>query len=124
MFDSAATELIKKTLFSQMLYVGGFGLYIWMSVEVSCSARWQTSHCLPAEAPPCCCEVCPIAAGSAVLLWSPPRPAAESLCCSGLSRQRQAASAVGVYLSRDGLPWQRLAASAVGVYLSWGGLLQ
>ena len=81
-----------------MLCVGGFGLYIWMSVEVSCPARRQTSHCLPAEALPCCCEVRPIAAGSAVLLWSPPRPAVESLCCSGLPWQRQAASAVGVYL--------------------------
>ena len=122
MFDSAATELIKKAFFSQMLCVGGFGLYFWMFVEVSCPARRQTSHCLPAEAPPCCCEARPVGAGSAVLLLSPPRPAAESLCCSGLPRQRQAASAVGVYLSRDGLPWQRLAASAVGVYLSWGGL--
>ena len=53
---------------------------------------------------------------------SPPSPAVESLCCNGLPRQRQAASAVGVYLSRDGLPQQRLAASAMGVYLSWGGL--
>ena len=81
-----------------MLCVVGFGLYFWMFVEVSCPARRQTSHCLPAEAPPCCC-----AAGSAVLLWFLPRPAAESLCCSGL-------------------PWQWQAASAVGVYLSWGGL--
>ena len=56
------------------------------------------------------------------LLWSPPRPAAESLRCSVLPQQRLAASAVGVYLSRDRLPRQRLAASAVGVYLSWGGL--
>ena len=58
------------------------------------------------------------------LLWSPPRPAAESLCCSVLPPQRQAVSAVGVYLSRDGFPRQWLAASAVGVYLSWGGLPQ
>ena len=50
------------------------------------------------------------------------RPAAESLCCSGLPQQWQAASAVGMYLSRDGLPRQRLAASAMGMYLSWGGL--
>ena len=56
------------------------------------------------------------------LLWSPPRPAAESLCCSVLPQQRQAVSAVGVYLSWGWLPRQRLAASAVGVYLSWGGL--
>ena len=122
MFDSAATELIKKTFFSQILCVGGFGLCFWISTEVSCPARRQTGHCLPAEAPPCCCVVCPVAAGSAVLLWSLPSPAAESLCCSGLPRQRQAASAVGVYLSRDGLPRQRLAVSAVGVYLIWGGL--
>ena len=123
MFDSAATELIKKTLFFfQMLCVGGFGLYFWMSVEVFCPARRQTSHCLLAEALPCCCVVRPVAAGSAVLLWSPPRPAAESFCCSGLPRQWQAASAVGVYLSRDGLLRQWLAASAVGMYLSLGGL--
>ena len=53
---------------------------------------------------------------------SPPRPAAESLRCSVLPQQRQAASAVGVYLSRDRLPQQRQAASAVGVYLSRDGL--
>ena len=35
MFDSAATELVKETLFfSEMLCVEGFGLYFWMSVEV------------------------------------------------------------------------------------------
>ena len=113
---------VKKPFFSQMLCVGGFGLYFSMSVEVSCPARRQTSHCLPAEAPPCCCEARPVRAGSAVLLWSLPHPEAKSLHCIGLPRQRQAASAVGVYLSRDGLPQQRLAASAVGVYLSWGGL--
>ena len=118
---------LKKLLFSQMLCVGGFRLYIWMSVEVFCPARRQTSHCLLAEAPPFCSEVRGIAAGSALLLQSPPcchglRPVAESLCCCGLPWQRQAASAMGVYLSRDGLPRQRLAASAVGVYLSWGGL--
>ena len=56
------------------------------------------------------------------LLSSPPRPAAESLRCSVLPQQWQAASAVGVYLSRDGLPLQRLAASAVGMYLSRDGL--
>ena len=28
-----------------MLCVGGFGLYIWMSVEVSCPARRQTTDC-------------------------------------------------------------------------------
>ena len=122
MFDSAATDLIKKPFFSQMLCLEGFGLYFWMSVEVTCPAWRQSSHCLPSEAPPCFCEARPVMAGSAVLLWSPPRPEAESLCCSGLPRQQQSASAVGVYLSRDGLPRQRLAASAVGVYLIWGGL--
>ena len=122
MFDSAATELIKKPFFSQMLCVGGFGLYFWMFIEVSCPAGRQTSYCLSAEAPPICCVIHPIAAGSAVLLWFPPRPAAESLCCSRLPRQWQAVSAVGVYLSSDALPRQWLAASAVGVYLSWGGL--
>ena len=109
MFNSAATELIKNPFFSQMLCLGGLGLYFWMSVEVSCPARRQSSHYLPAEALPCCGEVLPVAAGSALLLQSPPcchglRPAVESLCCIGLPRQWQAASAVGVYLSRGGLP--------------------
>ena len=113
---------LKKPFFSQMLCVGGFGLYFWMFVEVSCPARRRTSHCLPAEALPCCCEARPVGAGSAVLLWSPPRPEVESLCSCRLPRQRQAASAVKVYLSRDGLPRQWLATSAVGVYLSWGRL--
>ena len=113
---------LKKPFFSQMLCVGGFGLYFWISVDVSCPARRQTSHCLPAEAPPCCCVVRPVAAGSAVLLWSPPCPGAESLCSSGLPRQWLAASALGVYLSWGGLPRQRLAASAVSVYISWGRL--
>ena len=94
---------LKKPFFSQMLCVGGFGLYFWMFVEVSCPARRQTSHCLPAKALPCCCEARPVGAGSAVLLWSLPHPEVESLFCSGL-------------------PWQWQAASAVGVYLSWGGL--
>ena len=55
---------LKKPFFSQMLCVEGFGLYFLMSVEVSCPARSQTSHCLPAEAPPCCfrspwsCRLC------------------------------------------------------------------
>ena len=106
---------LKKRIFSQMLCVGEFGLYFSMFVEMSCPARRQTSHCLPAKAPPCYCEAHPVWAGSAVLLSSPPRPEAESLCCSGLPRQWQAASAVGVYLSRDGLPRQQPAASAVGI---------
>ena len=96
MFDSAATEVIKKPFFSQMLCLGGLGLCFWMSVEVSCPARRQSSHFLTAEAPPCCCEVRPVAAGFC-------SPVAESLCFSGLPQQRQSASAVGVYLSRGGL---------------------
>ena len=81
MFDSAATELIKKPFFSQMLHLGGLGLCFWMSFEVSCPARKQSSHYLPAEAPPCCCEVRPVAAGSALLLRSLPR----ATPCSGVS---------------------------------------
>ena len=41
------------------------------------------------------------------MLWSPPRPAVESLHCSVLPRQRLTASAVGVYLSWGGLPRSR-----------------
>ena len=52
MFDSAATELTKKPFFSQMLCLGGLGIYFWMSVEVSCPVRRQSGHYLPAEAPP------------------------------------------------------------------------
>ena len=82
MFNSAATELIKKPFFSQMLCLGGLGLYFWMSVEVSCPARRQSSHSLPAEASPAivrlalllqalffCCGLCPAATGY-VLRWS------------------------------------------------------
>ena len=123
MFDSAATELIKKNpFFLKCSVLGCSGFIFWMFVEVSCPARRQTSHCFPAEALPCCCEAHPAGAGSVVLLWTLPCPEAESLCCSGLSRQWQAASAVGVYLSRDGLPWQWLTVSVVGVYLSRDGL--
>ena len=76
-----------------------------MSIALSCPARRQSSHYLPAEALPCWCEVHPVAAGSALLLRFSPcfhrlHSAAESLCCIGLPRQRQAASAMGVYLSR------------------------
>ena len=68
MFDSAATELIKKPFsFSEMLCVEGFGLYFWMFDEVCCPARMQTSHCLAAKVPPCCCVICPVPAGSAVV---------------------------------------------------------
>ena len=121
MFDSAATELIKKPFFfsSQMLCVEGFGLYFWMFNEVSCPARRQSSHCLAAKALPCCCVIRPVPAGSAVVSAT---PCGGVSCCSVLPQQWQAASAVGVYLSWGGLPWQRLAASVVGVYLSWGRL--
>ena len=73
MFDSAATELIKKPFFffSQMLCVEGFGLYFWMFNEVSCPARRQTSHCLAAEAPPCCCVIRAVPAGFAVVSAMP-----------------------------------------------------
>ena len=37
-----------------------------MSVALCCPARRQSSHYLPAEAPPCLCEVCPAAAGYAL----------------------------------------------------------
>ena len=47
-----------------MLCLGGLGLCFWMSVEVSCLARRQCNHYLTAEAPPCCCEAHPVAAGS------------------------------------------------------------
>ena len=72
MFDSAATELIKKNhFFSKMLCVGGFGLYFSMSVEVSCPVRRQTNHSLAAEAPPCCSVIRPVPAGSAVVSATP-----------------------------------------------------
>ena len=108
MFNSAATQLIKKPFFSQMLCLGRLVLYFSKSIEVFCQDRRQSILYLPSEALPCWREVRPVAAGSALLLRSLPccyriHPAAESLCCIGL-------------------PWQRLAASAVSVYLSWGGL--
>ena len=43
-----------------------------MSIVLSCPARRQSSHYLSAEAPPCWCEVRPVAAGSVPLLGSPP----------------------------------------------------
>ena len=87
MFDSAATELIKNPLLSQLLCLVGLGHCFWMSVEVSCPARRQSNHYLTAEAPPCCCEIRPVAAGScssvvvfttgyALLLWATPIAAA------------------------------------------------
>ena len=77
MFDSAARQLIKQPFFfSQMLCVEGFGLYFWMSDQVSCPVRRQTSHCLAAEAPPCCCVIRAVPADSAVVSAMP---------CSGVS---------------------------------------
>ena len=55
---------LKNPFFSQMLCLGGLGLCFWMSVEVSCPPRRQSNHYLTAKAPPCCCEVRPVAAGS------------------------------------------------------------
>ena len=71
MFDSAATLLIKQPFFSQMLCVEGFGLYFWMSDQVFCPAQRQTSHCLAAEDPPCCCVIRAVPAGSAVVSAMP-----------------------------------------------------
>ena len=134
------SSLKKPFFFFSNAVLRGLGFIFGCPLR-SCPARRQTSHCLPAEASPCCCVVHLVASGSAVLLCSPPCPVAESLCCSwlpwqwqavsavgvylssdGLPRQWLAASAVGVYFSRDRLPRHRLAVSAMGVYLSWGGL--
>ena len=72
MFDSAATQLIKQPFFfPQMLCVEGFGLYFWMSDQVSRPAGRQTSHCLAAEAPPCSCVIRAVPAGSAVVSATP-----------------------------------------------------
>ena len=54
----------KKPFFSQMLCLGGLGLSLWVSIALSWPARRQSSHYLPAEAPPCCCVVRPVAADS------------------------------------------------------------
>ena len=103
-----------------MLCVGGLGLYLWMFFEVSCPARRQTSHCLPAEAPPCCCEARPVRAGSAVLLWFPPA-LRQSLSvvagCLGNGRLRQQWACISVgtgCLSNGWLP-QQWACISVGV---------
>ena len=107
---------LKKPFISQMLCVGGFGLYFWMSVEVSCPARRQTSHCLPAEAPPsccvrfapllqalpCCCCLQPAAMGYA--LW---RSLSVVVGCLGNGSlcQQWACTSVGVNcLGNDGRP--------------------
>ena len=122
MFDSAATELIKKTVFFLKCSVLGDSGFIFRC-PLRCLAQLGgrlATVCLPSLRP----AVEWFTLFLQALLWSPPQvsTAVESLHCSVLPRQRQAASAVDVYLSRDGLPRQRLAASAVGVYLSWGGL--
>ena len=116
MFDSAATELIKKTLFFLKCSVlRGLGFFFDVRggpAQLGC--RLATVS-LPKLHPA-------VVRLTLALLFccSPPRPAAKSLCFSGLPRQWQAGSAVGVFLSRDVLPRQWLAASAMGVYLSWG----
>ena len=102
-------SLKKKSFFLRCSVSGGWG-FLYVSAALSCPARRQSSHYLPAEAPTCWCEVRPVAAGSALLLQSPPcchglRPVVESLCCGRLPRQQQAASAMGVYLSKGGWPW-------------------
>ena len=74
MFDSAATELIKKSFFFFFLkcsVLGGFGLYFSMSDEVSCPARRLTSYCLAAEALPYCCVIRAVPADSAVVSATP-----------------------------------------------------
>ena len=73
MLYSVATELVKNPpfFFSQILGVEGFGLYFWMSDQVSCPARRQTSHCLAAEALPCFCVIRAVPAGSAVVSATP-----------------------------------------------------
>ena len=120
MFDSAAKELIKKKLFFLKCSVLGGSGFIFRC-PLRCSAQLGgrlATVWLPRLRP----AVVWYALFLQALLWSPPHPVAESLHCSVLPRQQQAASAVGVYLSRDGLPSQQEAASAVGVYLSRDGL--
>ena len=93
-----------------------------MSVALCCPARGQSSHYLPAEAPPCWRGVCPVAAGSALLLWVLPcscclRPAATGYAlrrslsvvagCLGNGRLRQqwVCTSVGAdCLHNGGLP--------------------
>ena len=102
MFDSAATELIKKNpFFLKCSVLGGSG-FIFRCL-IRCPAQLEgrlATVWLPSLRPAVVC----LALFLQALLWSPPRPAAESLRCTVLPQQRQAASAVGVYLSRDGLP--------------------
>ena len=119
MFNSAATVLIKNPFFLKYSVFGGFGLNF--RCPLRCPVQLGGSLvtvCLPRLHP----AVVWFALLLQALLWYPPRPAAESLCCSVLPRQQQAASAVGIYLSRDGLSHQWQAASAVGVYLNRCGL--
>ena len=72
---------------------------------LSCPARRQSSHYLPAKAPPCWCEVCPVSAGSALLLQSPP-------CCHGYTLLRSL-SVVGGCLGNGRLR-QQWACTSVG----------
>ena len=85
-----------------MLCVEGFGLCFWMSIEVSCPARRQSGHFLTAEAPPCCCEVHPVAAGSCspaavsatgYALW---RSLSVVAGCLGNGRLRQQCACISV----------------------------
>ena len=82
-----------------------------MSVALSCPARRQSSHYLPAEAPLCWCEVRPFAAGSALLLQSLP-------CCHGLL---PVVLFIWVWLE---LPWQWWPTSVMADSLCYGGLPQ
>ena len=96
-----------------------------MSATLFCPARRQSSQYLPAEAPPCWCEVRPVAAGSALLLWS--LPCCHGLCpvatisallpwatpCSGVSLLCQVASATAGYISNGPVPQWGLIASVM-----------
>ena len=117
MFDSAATELIKKTLFFlQCSVLRGLG-YIFGCPLRSCPVRTQTSHCLPAEALSCCCVVRPVVQTllfCCVLRHALRQSLSVVVGCLGNGRLRQQRACI----SMDGLPRQRLAASAMGVYLS------
>ena len=104
--------------------VSGVLGFLYVFVALSCPARRQSSHYLPAEAPPCWCEVRPVAAGSALLLQSPPcchglRPVVESLCCGGLPqdgrlRQQWECTSVGAGCLGNGRLCQQLECSSVG----------
>ena len=106
MFHSAATELIKKSFFFKFPVLGGSGFIFGCPLRFPAllGGRLATVW-LPSFRPAVVCFALLL---QALLfccgLHHKLRPAAESLCCSGLPRQWQAASAVGMYLSRGGLP--------------------